>query len=153
MDKTKVISVLNDLIKVNQDRINAYKNAEAATKQRTEFTVLFDEIIQQGATFIKELQDEIASYGLSVPSVKLQSTRVYKTWSDFEISFKGRSNKELLAACEYGEAALESVYDNALDETGIPANVVTLILKQKRELRATHYTIKRHRNTQLSVEA
>lgn len=154
MDKTKAVSVLTDLIKVNQDRISAYSKAAVSGNNEEEIKKLFDEIIKQAAGFIKELAKEISSYGLPVYNTSLPHTKVYSTWKDFDIVFGGYSARQLLASCEYGEAALEAVYNSALDETGIPANAVIIILKQRRELKASHHKIKKQRDVQvLSVEA
>ena len=154
MDKTKAVSVLTDLIKVNQDRIIAYSKATTTINKSEEINKLFDEVIKQAMGFVKELKQEIASYQLPVHNTTLPPTKVYSTWKDFEIVFSGYNARQLLASCEYGEAALEAVYTSALDETGIPANAVIIILKQRREIKASHHEIKKQRDMQLvSVEA
>lgn len=154
MDKTKAASVLTDLIKVNKDRISAYSKAAATSDKDDEINKLFEEIIKQATGFIKELQHEIAGYELPLYEPALSRTKVYNTWKDFDIVFSGHNARQLLASCEYGEAALEAVYNSALDETGIPANAVIIILKQRREIKAAHHKIKRQRDVQaLSVEA
>lgn len=154
MDKTKAVSVLTDLIKVNQDRISAYSKAAATSNKVEDIIKLFEEIIRQATGFIKELQHEIAGYELPLGDAALPHTKVYSTWKDFDIVFSGHNARQLLASCEYGEAALEAVYNSALDETGIPANAVIIILKQRREIKAAHYKIKKQRDVQvLSVEA
>lgn len=154
MEKTKAVSVLTDLIKVNQDRISAYSKVVTTSDKGEEINKLFNEVIMQATGFIKELQREISGYQLPVDSITLPHTKVYSTWKDFAIAFSGHSTRQLLASCEYGEAALEAVYNSALDETGIPANAVIIILKQRREIKAAHHKIKKQRDVQvLSVEA
>lgn len=145
MDKTKAVSVLTDLIKVNQDRISAYSKASTIINGN-DLNEIFAEVIEQGSSFTKELQQEIASYGIMVSPVVLPTTRVYRTWKDFDIAFTAQSARRLLITCEYVEAALEAVYNSALDETGIPANAVVILLKQRREIKEIHHKIKKYRD-------
>lgn len=149
-----MVSVLNDLIRINNDRINGYEKALKETKDADEdlksvFRRMADESRQHKSELILEVKK---AGGEPVEDGTTASGKIYRAWMDVKATFSGKDRHSVLAACEFGEDAAQKAYQQALEDDGSAgADIKQLILKQKSALKASHDLIKRYRDMQAAM--
>ena len=149
-----MVSVLNDLIRINNDRINGYEKAIKETKDADEdlksvFRRMADESRQHKSELILEVKK---AGGEPVEDGTTASGKIYRAWMDVKATFSGKDRHAVLAACEFGEDAAQKAYQQALEDDGSAgADIKQLILKQKSALKASHDLIKRYRDMQAAM--
>jgi len=146
----KSIDVLNDLIQINNDRIEGYKKAIEDTKaEGSEYDALFHQMMQESANYKQELTNEARHIGGKVDwDATTNSGKIYRMWMDIKSTFTGKSGKSALELCEFGEDAAQKAYKEALSADYLPIDTRQLILTQKEKLRESHDVIKRTRDMQ-----
>ncbi len=150
------IDVLNDLIQINNDRIEGYEKAIEDTKSGTsDYQSVFNQMTQQSSKYKQELITEVRRIGGADKAEwngTTNSGKVYRMWMDIKSAFTGKTDKSALELCEYGEGAAQKVYDAALDsDNEMPEDTRSLITKQKMELKQSHDLIKRERDMERVV--
>ncbi|WP_127127279.1 ferritin-like domain-containing protein [Pseudoflavitalea rhizosphaerae] len=149
-----MVSVLNDLIRINNDRINGYEKAIRETKDANDdlksvFRRMADESRQHKAELILEVKK---AGGEPVEDASTASGKIYRAWMDVKATFSGKDRHSVLAACEFGEDAAQKAYQQALEDDGTAgADIKQLVLKQKSALKASHDLIKRYRDMQAAM--
>lgn len=147
----ELVEVLNDLIRINNDRIEGYEKAMNETKDidadlRTLFRRMADQSRQNKAELIQEVQKR---GGGADTNSTTNSGKIYRAWMGVKATFSGKDRKSVLAACEFGEDAAQKAYQEAMEsDATMDADVRQLITKQKASLRESHDLIKRHRDMQ-----
>ncbi len=146
-DLRKTAEVLNDLIKINNDRIAGYQKAIADLPVAdVDLKALFSELIEQSEALKAELQQHINAWENKVEEQTTISGKVYRAWMDIKVTFAANDRKALLESCEYGEDAAQRAYRQAEQEEGISTAARALISNQKAALLASHDHIKRLRD-------
>jgi uncharacterized protein (TIGR02284 family) len=149
----ELIEVLNDLIRINNDRIEGYEKAISETKDidadlQTLFRRMADQSRQAKAELIQEVQKR--GGGADVNSTT-NSGKIYRAWMSVKATFSGKDRKAILAACEFGEDAAQKAYKEALEsEETMDVDIRQVITKQKSSLKESHDLIKRHRDMQVA---
>jgi uncharacterized protein (TIGR02284 family) len=144
----KNAEVLNDLIKINNDRIEGYEKAAKETKDKDgDLRTVFNRMANESRTYVQELERQVRSTGESPADSTTVPGEIYRVWMDVKATFTGKDRKAILASCEYGEDAAQKAYDKALDEEGLNGEVTRVIMEQKSRLRASHDEIKRMRDS------
>lgn len=138
----KIVSVLNDLVQINNDRREGYKSAAAETKD-FELKSLFEKNSQQSSEFATELSEQVIIYG----GVPVQGTRtdgkLHRAWMDIKTALTGHDRHAILGSCEFGEdAALKSYHDALVADVILPENLIQLITRQRDELEQSHDTVR-----------
>lgn len=150
----ELVGVLNDLIRINNDRIDGYEKAIKETKDadddlRSVFRRMADESRQHKAELSLEVQKV---GGEPVEDGTTASGKIYRAWMDVKATFSGKDRHSVLAACEFGEDAAQKAYKEALeDEATNTADIKQLVMKQKSALKASHDLIKRYRDMQAAM--
>lgn len=135
--------VLNDLIQINNDRIEGYKKAMEELKATdTDLQTLFSGFISQSQELKAALELEVASLGEEIVMGTTASGKIYRTWMDVKAAFTGANRKAVLESCEFGEDAAQSAYKTAGETEDILPNARMLIGSQKMELKASHDKVK-----------
>ena len=153
MKSTKeIIGVLNDLIRINNDRVAGYEKAiENAKSIDIGLQTIFSKMKSESIKYTAELHNRVLQLGGEPTDSTTVSGKIYRAWMDVKATFTGKDRKSLLAACEYGEDAAQKAYQDALDEQGLPADIIDLIAQQKTSLRQSHDEIKAMRDMEKSV--
>jgi uncharacterized protein (TIGR02284 family) len=140
--------VLNDLIKINHDRIEGYERAVEDTKDNdTDLQSIFHRMADESKQYAAELESEVRKVGGEPATDTTVSGKIYRVWMDFKSAITGKARKSILASCEYGEDAAQKAYEEALkEEADLPSDVRQLIVNQKAALKTSHDTIKRYRD-------
>ena len=144
---SETTDVLNDLIKINNDRIEGYEKAIKDSQPDTNYDELFNRMIQQSSIIRQELSNEIRRMGgESETDGTTNSGKIYRTWMDVKSAFTGKSEKSALELCEFGEDAAQKAYEEALSSEDISNETRELLLRQKNELKESHDIIKAERD-------
>ena len=144
------IDVLNDLVKINNDRITGYEKAIEDSKSDThDYHSLFNEMIQQSKRYKDQLINEITALGGKADyDSTTNSGKIYRGWMDVKSTFQGNTDKSALELSEFGEDAAQKAYKEALSEDDLPQSVRQMLENQKMQLKQSHDTIKMERDKQ-----
>ncbi|MBL4675195.1 MAG: PA2169 family four-helix-bundle protein [Mucilaginibacter sp.] len=143
------ISALNDLIKINNDRIAGYQKALDGTEDIGLKTV-FEGYIDQSKGYVNEINDYIHQLGGSPTDGTTLSGKFYHAWMDVKSAFGKKDNHAVLADCEYGEDVAKSAYRKALDDKELiweDEKVVNLLNTHMSGLKIAHDAIKALRDS------
>jgi uncharacterized protein (TIGR02284 family) len=148
MKNEKNIEVLNDLIKINNDRIAGYeKAAENIDQSEVMLKTLFYQLAEESVEFKRELSERVSGMGATPANDTTAPGKVYRLWMDIKSTFSGKDKKSTLEACEFGEDAAQRAYKMALeDRDELPFSIVQLIEDQKALLRMSHDLIRNQRD-------
>jgi uncharacterized protein (TIGR02284 family) len=146
----EVTDTLNDLIQINNDRIEGYEKALEDTKDGSHYDTLFNQMISQSKRYKQQLIQEVRTTGGDADwNETTNRGKIYRVWMDVKSAFTGKSDKSALELCEYGEDAAQKAYNEALTaDANLPESVRSLLISQKNELKESHDTIKRQRDMQ-----
>ncbi len=148
MEKEKVTSILNDLIRINNDRISGYeKGIDELKPEDADLTVLFRRYIQESRQFANELTQEVQRLGGDPADGTTNSGKIYRVWMDLKAVVSGKDRKTVLDNCEFGEDAAQKAYDMALNsDADYEPTLRDMIVRQKAELKVGHDEVKRLRD-------
>lgn len=153
MQNQETIDVLNDLVRINNDRINGYEKAANETSDGdVDLKGLFTKMANDSRGYVRELSDVIGKAGGEVATDTTASGKIYRAWMDVKAAFTGSDRKAILSSCEYGEDAAQRAYDTALSsDAEIDAEARQLIMTQKKALKESHNMIKKYRDMHETV--
>lgn len=135
----KTVEVLNDLIQINNDRIEGYEKANEELKATdTDLHNLFTSFITQSTDLKLALEAEIATLGGKIETGTTTSGKIYRVWMDVKLLFTGKDRQAILDTCEFGEDAAQKAYQEAEKSDDIPFDVRQLISTQKVDLKTSH---------------
>lgn len=142
--------VLNDLIRINNDRVNGYEKASDETKAKdTDLQAIFRQMSAESRSYVNDLR-EYVNYSDKEPATNTTSAgKIYRAWMDVKATFTGKDRKAILASCEYGEDAAQKAYETALSsDAELSVEIRQLIMDQKASLKRSHDRIKELRDAQ-----
>lgn len=146
-DLRKTAEVLNDLIKINNDRIAGYEKAIAELPVAdVDLKALFASLAEQSERLKQELQQHIGAWEGKAEEETTTAGKIYRVWMDVKQTLAVDDRKAVLESCEYGEDAAQKAYREAEREEGISAGARSLISDQKTQLLASHDHIKQLRD-------
>jgi uncharacterized protein (TIGR02284 family) len=150
-----LIEVLNDLIRINNDRIDGYEKAIKETDTiDVDLQGLFQKMANESREYVSELTSEVASLGGEVATGTTSSGKIYRVWMDIKATFSGHDRQSVLESCEYGEDAAQEAYDDALaSDAEIPVAIRQIITDQKASLLSSHNLIKKYRDAHKAVNS
>lgn len=144
MEHKACIEALNDLIKINNDRIEGYQRAidELVDGQDTDLKALFTNMVSESNGYKRELENLVTEYGGETADGTTASGVLYRAWMDVKALFTGGDRKTVLSNCEAGEDAAQKAYKMALDNDELMTKTKDLISQQKSSMRTSHDKIK-----------
>lgn len=144
MEHKACIEALNDLIKINNDRIEGYERAikELKDGEDTDLKALFTNMVSESVNYKRELQSLVKEYGGETEEGTTTSGKLYRTWMDVKAVFTGGDRKTVLSNCEAGEDAAQRAYKMALEDEDVMEQTKELIRQQKSAMRTSHDKIK-----------
>jgi uncharacterized protein (TIGR02284 family) len=136
-------SVLEDLIKINNDRIEGYEKALKDLKpEDSDLQLIFLKAIDQSRAIRIRLGTELQTLKADVPTGTSGSGAIHRAWLELKATFTGHGRHAILASCEFGEDAAQKAYESALSSEHLPEYLSTLVLEEKEELKSVHDEIK-----------
>ena len=144
----EIIEVLNDLVRINRDRIAGYEKAvENLEKDDAVLRTLFYQLSEESQKMKEELSSQVTSLGGEPAEDSTMSGKIYRAWMDVKDVFSGDDAKSALEACEYGEDAAQKAYGDAIEDSReFPENIQAMIREQKDILRVSHDVIRNKRD-------
>ena len=139
----ETVDILNDLVKINNDRIQGYEKALKELKDEdADLKPLFLSFIDQSRRIKMTLGTELQVLGGDMEKGTTSSGSLYRTWMEVKATFTGHNRHSVLEACEYGEDAAQKAYETALKTEHVPAHLVDTLMEEKENLRSAHNQIK-----------
>ncbi len=147
MDTTieKNTELLNDLIEVNNDRIEGYAKAIDLidASKDADIISLFERFRQQSRQFKSALAPLITREGGTPTEGTRTMGKLYRMWMDIKINITGHDRKSILESCEKGEDIFKNVYDKVwenIDE--IDPQILSIVKSQADQQLQAHNEIK-----------
>lgn len=143
-----LIEVLNDLIRINNDRIAGYEKAiDEVENMDVDLKAMFQSMANESREYVSELGVEVARLGGEIATGTTNSGKIYRAWMDIKSAFSVNERESVLESCEYGEDAAQKAYEEALaSDADISVEVRQLITDQKAALRNSHDAVKKYRD-------
>jgi uncharacterized protein (TIGR02284 family) len=128
----KILHTLNDLIRINIDRITAYeKAAHTDTTREPELRGIFYRLGTESRAYVNILHAEVIKLGGAPVTQQTITGKIYLHWLEGKNSFEGPDTPSLLAACIDAEMAIQKAYQQALDEQNqLPERIYQLVENQ-----------------------
>jgi uncharacterized protein (TIGR02284 family) len=149
MENTKAtVEILNDLVQINNDRIEGYQRASKDLKDdEGELKTLFTSLIGDSQRYKLALGTEIGALGNDIETSTTTSGKIHRAWLDVKAAFTGHDTHDVLEECEFGEDAILKAYRTALEDENLPAYLRETVSKQEGELLDAHDQIKALRDS------
>lgn len=146
----KTVSILNDLIRINNDRVVGYEKAiEELKSEDADLKALFNRYVGESRQYAQELTQEVTRLGGDATDGTTNSGKIYRVWMDLKSAIAGKDRKTILENCEFGEDAAQKAYDTALNaDVELEASIRDLVVRQKATLKVGHDEVKRLRDLQ-----
>ena len=138
---------LNDLIEINNDRVEGYNKASVQTSDE-DLRSLFAKFATQSNQFAGELRQRVMAEGDEPEEGTTIRGKIYRAWMGVKATFSGKDRKSVLESCEFGEDAAQRAYESALEEDDLSNDVRQLLEQQKATLREAHDKVKKLRDAQ-----
>jgi uncharacterized protein (TIGR02284 family) len=149
MTTTDSITALNELIEINNDRIEGYKTAIKETSD-SDLRSTFLELTNTSEKNLSELIEAVYNLGGKPEEGTKASGKLYRVWMDAKAALTGGNRHQILSSCEYGEdvalEAYEHVLEHHADELSSPH--LELVRSQKTRMQADHDKIKTMRDAE-----
>src|ERR1700712_5730436 len=142
------VAALNDLIRINNDRITGYKKRMDVTLD-DDLDYLFAQCIYQSKQNIDDLLRGIKYLGGKPTNSESLSGKFYHAWMDFKSMPYRLSRQTTLDYCEYCEDVAKSAYQKVLTDGDFMQgniNVIRLLEKHLDKLKASYTLIKVQRD-------
>ena len=138
------ISALNDLVKINYDRITGYEKGIEGTED-DDLKTLFANYIEQSRKNIAELTEHLHVLGGDPATGTTLAGKFYHAWIDVKARFTKKDRHSILSDCEYGEDVANAAYRNACDDKELiwkDERIVAILTRHLKELKASHDAVK-----------
>ena len=142
--------VLNDLVKINNDRIAGYERAIKESQDLdVDLKATFEGMIKESEQYKNDLIAKLGAVGGEPTEDTTLSGKIYRGWMDVKATFTGSSRKAILENCEFGEDAWRRAYESALaSDADMSTEVRQLITEQYNSEKNAHDLIKKYRDAQ-----
>lgn len=149
----KLVEVLNDLIQINNDRVNGYERAADETKDKdVDLQAVFTKMADDSREYAAKLSQEVSKLGGTPETGTTGSGKLYRVWMDVKAIFTGKDRQAILENCEFGEDAAQKAYREALaSDAEIDADTRQLITDQQAALKTAHDLIKKYRDAHKAI--
>jgi len=133
----ELIHVLNDLIRINTDRIGELKKRITDLGNNSEIVPLFKRLIKESGEFKEQLLHEVQRKGgAAIINVVGNSGKIYDSWKELKNWLLQKKDLSILERVQFDTKAALKVYKEALFVVAnIPADTLDLIATQKAQLR------------------
>ena len=148
------ISALNDLIKINHDRVVGYQKGLEGT-QDADLKALFSGYIAQSQKNTTQLETLVSTLGGTPTDATTTAGKFYHAWMDVKSAFTGKDRHSILADCEYGEDVAKKAYKEALGDADLNWNteISNTIISQNEGIQSAHNEVKALRDAAGSVKS
>jgi uncharacterized protein (TIGR02284 family) len=144
------VSLINDLIIINNDRIEGYERAAKETDD-SQLKSIFSHMADESRQFKNELVREVVNIGGSPAEGTTTSGKVFRAWMDIKAALTGKDRTAIIASCEFGEDAALETYDGVLKSDDLSPALRSVVTRQKSSLQQSHDKIKLMRDASKNI--
>ncbi|MFD0793188.1 PA2169 family four-helix-bundle protein [Mucilaginibacter litoreus] len=146
----KSVEVLNDLIEINNDRIDGFTRASKDLGEGdVDLKAVFDKFASDSRQNVQELSAAVGALGGDLETGNTVTGTIHRAWLDVKATFSGQDRKAILDECERGEDAIKKAYQEALSaDSGLSAQHIELVSRQQQVINEGHDSIKALRDAQ-----
>jgi len=144
------LELLNDLILINNDRIEGYERAIKELKENGDegnLEPVFLRYINDSRRYKMEIGTEVQALGGDIEQGTSVGGKLHRAWIAVKETFTGHDLHNLLEECEYGEDAIRNSYEEALNDDVLPAYIIDMLDGQLQGLMDAHDEIKSLRDS------
>ena len=136
------ISVINDLIEINNDRVAGFEKAISdINDENVDLKELFMAYAEQSRKNGQELAAIVGSAD-EVETGNSVSGTLHRAWIDVKSLFGGSDRASILSEAERGEDAIKKAYQDALTDGNLPYDAVEVVRTQAQGINSAHDKIK-----------
>ncbi|HYC87090.1 MAG TPA: PA2169 family four-helix-bundle protein [Chryseosolibacter sp.] len=149
----QLIRLLNDLIRINCDRVDGYKKAIDELKPSDiDLRTMFTNMVNHSTQFMTELKQEVVKLGGRPAEDATDPGKVYHLWMEVRAAVSNHDRKSIVALCEFWEDAALKSYDAALaNDSHLPAEAHQMLTNQRSSIKSSHDVVKRYRDMHEAV--
>lgn len=140
----EIVDDLNDLVKINNDRIQGYEKA-IEDNEDTQLDDLFRHYVIQSQKFRSQLAEHIVRIdgkGVTDATSTDITSKIHRAWIDIKSAITGKDRDTVLSSVEFGENIAVEAYKNAIEKDHIPAYIKEDLAKQLAELNEAYQKMK-----------
>lgn len=139
----ELIQILNDLVKINNDRTEGFEKAERQASNVSEILPLVAGKSLQSERFAGELNQQIKVLGGDLEVDTSVPGKIFRVWMDVKNVLNPEDDPSILRSCEFGEDSALAAYKEVLDsDIEMPETIRQLILNQQATIRKSYDEIK-----------
>lgn len=139
----KTTTILNELIEINNDRIEGFQKAALDIKdENIDLKAIFQEYSTQSRKFSQELVALVAGLGEEVETGNTIAGTLHRAWIDVKSLFGGNDRLSILNEAERGEDAIKAAYQLALQKGELGGEALSTVSRQAEEIKSAHDAIK-----------
>ena len=140
----KTLIVLNDLLRINNDRIACYERAMENEKNLDmDMKQMFRKIIDETNINKQQLIGRIRKLSRDPKDTTTLSGVLHRAWTDLKVTLIGNTRNAMINFCLYNEEITQHTYRAALNMPDkIEADVRELIEQQHQGLKKTYEEVK-----------
>ncbi|HVS94306.1 MAG TPA: PA2169 family four-helix-bundle protein [Mucilaginibacter sp.] len=149
-DTTKTLELLNDLVLINNDRIEGYERALKEIKENetdSDLEPVFLRLIDNSRRYKMQIGTEIQALGRDIEQGTTASGKLHRAWTAVKEAFNGHDRYSILDECEASEDATRNAYQDALTDDTLPAYIIDMLDEQMQEILDAHEQIKSLRDS------
>ncbi|MBS1524528.1 MAG: PA2169 family four-helix-bundle protein [Bacteroidetes bacterium] len=149
-DTAKTLELLNDLVLINNDRIEGYERALREVKENdtdSDLEPVFLRLIDDSRRYKMQIGTEIQALGSDIEQGTTASGKLHRAWIAVKETFNGHDRRSILDECETGEDAIRNIYQDALEDDTLPAYIIDMLDEQMQEILDAHEQIKSLRDS------
>jgi uncharacterized protein (TIGR02284 family) len=144
-NKEELVGALNDLVKINNDRIEGYQKAQEQAKENVDLQTIFRQKASDSQQYAQELKSKISALGGDPTENTTASGKIFRAWMDVKNTFKPADRSSILDSCAFGEKAAVDAYSSSLEtDAEMPADIRNMIASQQSEIIQSHQTIQQY---------
>lgn len=146
----KSVEVLNDLIEINNDRIDGFDRASKELGESdADLKAVFEKFASDSRRNVQELSAAVGQAGGEVETGNTATGTIHRAWLDVKATFTGHDRHSILEECERGEDAIKKAYREALSpDNGLSPQFSQLVAQQQEAINEGHDSIKALRDSQ-----
>lgn len=128
----RTLTLLNDLIRINIDRITAYEKAShVEITPESVLREVFYRLATDSRAYVNTLHAEVIRLGGAPVTQSTISGKIHLRWLEGKHSFEGPDTPSRLDACMISEEAVQKAYGQALaEQNDMPERIYQLIENQ-----------------------
>ena len=149
MENEKRIAALNQLIEINNDRVEGYETASKETHAE-DLKSLFASLQGTSQNNLSELRAEVSRLGGKPEEGTRVTGKFFRAWMDVKAALSTDERQTVLNSCEFGEDKALETYEDVLENKSgeLSQEALSMIRNQKSNLKSDHDRVKALRDAE-----